>query len=133
MPPENVQVVRQQLAALAKGDWEAVYETWDPLIEWDFESGAVISGVYRGADSVRAALVSFMTEWENFGFEIEDVIEADYGRVLTLVRLTGRGRRSGIPLDFRETTNSTIREGKVAHVREYYDRKQALEAVGLRE
>jgi ketosteroid isomerase-like protein len=123
MPPENVQVVRQQLAALAKGDWEAVYETWDPLIEWDFESGAVISGVYRGADSVRAALVSFMTEWENFGFEIEDVIEADYGRVLTLVRLTGRGRRSGIPLDFRETTNSTIREGKVAHVREYYDRK----------
>jgi ketosteroid isomerase-like protein len=129
---ENVQLIRRQVTALARGDWEAVYETWDPLIEWDFEAGAVISGVYRGADSVRAALLSFITAWEDFGLEIEDMIAADGGRVVTLIRLTGRGIRSGIPLDFRETIISTIREGRVAQVKEYYDRQQALEAVGLR-
>ena len=131
MSQENVEVVRSGMAALAAGDWQRVFETWDAEVEWDFEREAVLSGVYRGRSEVRAALVSFMTEWEDFAFAIEDLIAADDGRVVVLVHLTGRGRHSGVPLDFRETMIWTIRGGRVVHVKEYYDRTKALEAVGL--
>src|SRR5215208_6623145 len=133
MSQENVEIVRRGAAALAAGDWQGVFEIWDAQIEWDFEREAVISGVYRGRDDVRAALLSFMTEWEDFDFVIEDLIAADDGRVVMLVHLTGRGLHSGVPLDFRETMIWTIRGGRVVHGKEYYDRRKALAAAGLRE
>jgi ketosteroid isomerase-like protein len=74
-----------------------------------------------------------MTEWEDFAVEIEDLIAAADGRVVMLVHLTGRGRGSGVPLDFREANIFTIRGGRIVSVREYFDRERALEAVGLRE
>jgi uncharacterized protein len=133
MSQQNVEVVRRAVSALAAGDWQAVFETWDPQIEWHFEREAVISGVRRGRDGVRAALSSFMTEWENFAVEIEDLIAADDERVVMLVHLTGRGRGSGVPLDFREANIFTIRGGRIVNVKEYFDRGQALEAAGLRD
>jgi uncharacterized protein len=133
MSQENVEVVRRTASALAAGDWQSVFQTWDPQIEWHFERGAVISGLHRGRDRVRAALSSFMTEWEDFAVEVEDLIAAADGRVVMLVHLTGRGRGSGVPLDFREANIFTIRGGRIVSVREYFDRERALEAVGLRE
>jgi ketosteroid isomerase-like protein len=133
MSQENVEVVRRAAAALAERNWNAVFETWHPEVEWDFEAGAVISGLYRGREAVQAALLSFMTEWDDFGFEIEDLIAADDEQVLLCVRLTGRGRRSGVPLDFLETTIWTVHGGRAVHIKEYFDRDQALAAVGLRE
>jgi ketosteroid isomerase-like protein len=133
MSQEDVEVVRRGVAALAEGDWEAVLETWHPQIEWDFEREAVISGLYRGREAVRAALLSFITEWDDFGVEIEDVLAAEDRRVVICVRLTGRARLSGVPLDFREAMICTVEGGRVVHVKEYHDRAEALEAVGLRE
>jgi ketosteroid isomerase-like protein len=133
MSQENVEVVRRTVSALAAGDWQEVFETWDPHIEWHFERDAVISGPHRGRDEVRAALSSFMTEWEDFAVEIEELIAADDERVVMLVHLSGRGRGSGLPLDFREANIFTIRGGRIVNVEEYFDREQALLAAGLRE
>lgn len=133
MSRENVEVVRRSVSALAAGDWQRVFETWDPQIEWNFEREAVISGLHRGRDQVRAALSSFITEWEDFAVEIEDVIAADHERVVMFLHLTGRGRGSGVPLDFRIANIFTIRGRRIVKVREYFDREQALEAAGQRE
>jgi ketosteroid isomerase-like protein len=132
MSQENVEVVRRTVSALAAGDWQDAFETWDPQIEWHFERDAVISGLRCGRDEVRAALSSFMTEWEDFAVEIEDLIAADDERVVMLVHLSGRGRGSGVPLDFREANIFTIRGGRIVNVEEYFDRAQALVAAGLR-
>jgi ketosteroid isomerase-like protein len=40
MSQENVEVVRRTASALAAGDWQSVFQTWDPQIEWHFERGA---------------------------------------------------------------------------------------------
>src|SRR4029453_8015362 len=133
MSQENVEIVRRTVAGVAVGDWQGVFETWDPQIEWHFEREGVISGVHRGREQVRAALTSFVTEWEDFTVEIEKLIAADDERVVAFVHLTGRGRSSGLPLDFREANIFTIREGRIVSVREHFDREQALEAVGLGE
>ena len=128
-----MEIVRRTVSALAAGDWQDVFETWDPQIEWHFERDAVISGLRQGRDEVRAALSSFMTEWEDFAVEIEDLIAADDERVVMLVHLTGRGRGSGVPLDFREANIFTVRGGRIVNVEEYFDRKHAFQAVELRE
>jgi ketosteroid isomerase-like protein len=131
MSQENLEIVRRTVSALAAGDWQAALETWDPQIEWHFERDAVISGLHRGHDQVRTALSSFVSEWEDFAVEIEDLIAVDDERVVLLVHLTGRGRGSGIPLDFREANIFTIRDGKIVNVREYFDREQALGTLDL--
>jgi ketosteroid isomerase-like protein len=131
MSREIVEVVRRSVSALAAGDWQRVFETWDPQIEWNFEREAVISGLHRGRDQVRAALSSFMTEWQDFAVEIEDVIGADPERVIMFLHLTGHGRGSGVPLDFRIANIFTIRGRRIVNVKEYFDREQALEAAGL--
>jgi uncharacterized protein len=133
MSQENVEVVRRTVSGLAVADWQGIFETWDPQIEWHFAREAVISGVHRGRDQVRAALTSFVTEWEDFTVEIEKLIAAGDERVVAFVHLTGRGRGSGLPLDFREANIFIIREGRIVSVKEYFDRDQALEAAGLRE
>jgi ketosteroid isomerase-like protein len=133
MSQENVEIVRRMASALAAGDWQGVFEAWDPQIEWHFEREAVISGLRRGREQVRAALSSFMTEWEDFTVEIEDLIAADDERVVMLLHLSGRGRGSGVPLDFREANVFTIRGGRIVKVEEYFDREQALDAAGLQE
>src|SRR4030095_2622589 len=113
MSQQNVEIVRRTVAGVAVGDWQGVFETWDPQIEWHFEREAVISGLRRGRDEVRAALSSFMTEGDDCALESEDLIAADDGRVVMLVHLTGRGRGSGVPLDFREANVFTIRGGRI--------------------
>ena len=133
MSQENVEVVRRTVSALAAGDWQDVFETWDPQIEWDFERDAVISGLHRGRDEVRAALSSFLAEWEDLAAEIEHLIAADDERVVIVMHVTGRGRGSGVPLDFRLANIFTLRGGRIVHVKEYFDPQAAFVAAGLRE
>jgi ketosteroid isomerase-like protein len=51
--------------------------------------------------------------------------------VVFLVR--GRGAVSGVTLEQSLAQVVTLRDGKVAEIREYFGREQALESVGLSE
>jgi ketosteroid isomerase-like protein len=52
--------------------------------------------------------------------------------VVTCVRFWGRGRDSGASVEIRETHLARVRQGKIIEVREYREKHEALEAVGLR-
>jgi ketosteroid isomerase-like protein len=54
-------------------------------------------------------------------------------RVLTLIRQTGRGRQSGVPIEYHYFELFTIRDGKVLQIEFFRHRADALEAAGLRE
>jgi ketosteroid isomerase-like protein len=51
--------------------------------------------------------------------------------VVTPVRLDGRGRASGAPFEEHEVHVLRLRDGKVTEVREYRNKNEALQAVGL--
>jgi ketosteroid isomerase-like protein len=53
--------------------------------------------------------------------------------VLVHVRVTGRGRASGVPLEARVVQAWVLRDGQVVRAEVYPDEKEALEAVGLSE
>ncbi len=63
--------------------------------------------------------------------DVEEYLEAADGRVFTWVHWTGRGRGSGIEAEWGLAIVYTLRDGKVFLAEEYFDRSEALEAVGL--
>jgi ketosteroid isomerase-like protein len=60
----------------------------------------------------------------------KEVLDAgDY--VVVPVRLTGRGRTSGVSFEEDEVHVYKIRDGKITELREYRHRHEALKAAGL--
>jgi len=63
---------------------------------------------------------------------IEEWIDAG-DDVIALLRVTVRGRKSGVPVEHHEAHVWTVRNGKLWRLRIYETREEALKAVGLEE
>jgi ketosteroid isomerase-like protein len=59
--------------------------------------------------------------------------DASDDRVVATLRVSIRGRGSGVPIDQRIFTIIRIRDGKVRSIADYTDRQRALHAAGLSE
>jgi ketosteroid isomerase-like protein len=85
--------------------------------------------VLRGRQAVQAYLDSLRTDvWQELTMDIEEIAE-ESDVLVTLVRLQGVGRGSGVPVDLPAAWVSTLRDGRVASARFTLDREGALEAV----
>ena len=70
--------------------------------------------------------------WTEFRFEPEEFIDCGQ-RVAVLVRVIATGGMSGLPTE-RETAHLwTVRDGRLASIKIYRDRAEALEAIGLKD
>jgi ketosteroid isomerase-like protein len=86
--------------------------------------------VLRGREAVQAYLDSLRTDvWQELTMNIEEIAEKS-DVLVTLVRLQGVGRGSGVPVDLPAAWVSTLLDGRVASARFTLDREGALEAVG---
>ncbi len=87
---------------------------------------------YFGKDGVREGWFDFLSAWENFRTEAEEIIEGpNPGVYVVLVRLTARGRESSVPIDAEAANTVVMRDGKIARFEMFWDRGDALEAAGL--
>jgi len=131
MSQANVEVVRQWSEAFNRGDVVGILELADPDIEWwnrEDDPGAPVS---RGHDGVRQGL-SELGELAELRVEPKEFIDAgEY--VVVPVRLIGHGRASGAAFEDHEVHVFKLRGGKVTEGREYREKNEALEAVGLTE
>ena len=99
----------------------------DPDIVWNpaEESAA------RGHDAVRASLVRWKSEWDDYELLPEE-FEHMGDHVVAAVRVRGRGRVSGVEVDARFYEVYTLRQGEIVRMDQFTQRSEALEAVGLR-
>ena len=132
MSQENVQVIREGYDAFNRGNTEGVVATLDPDIEWWPAADEPITQPYRGHEGYRSLVAEIRDYVPDLQAEIEEVF-AVADRVVTCVRFWGRGRDSGVPVEIRETNVARFRDGKIVEVREYREKAEALEAVGLAE
>lgn len=119
---------------LTRRDNVTPFEAYAPDVEWDLTGLAHLDGatVYHGHDGVRAALWDLLSAFREFEFQPEELRDAgDY--VLATIHEHGVGRTSEIIVDRRHYAVWTLRDGKVARLRAYLDRTEALEAAGLAE
>ena len=133
MSDANVEIVRRVYDALADPG-EDVIALWDPDVEFDVSRdiwGAVMGGGhYRGVEGVRAWMLDLYAAWEQLDIDLEELIEAG-DDVVAVIRVAGRGRVSGIEMEYRPAGVWTIRDGRIVRVVWFVDRDDALEAAGI--
>ena len=131
MSQENVEIVKADIDAYNREDWDALFKDAAPGFELDF-SRAV--GPWRGVfglDQIRRVVEEFRETWESARLEPHEFIEAGDLVVVPLTQhVKGRG---GIEVVVRATFVWTIRNGAIERVTMYQERQDALEDVGLSE
>lgn len=131
MSQENVEVVRQALAALDRRDVEAYLEVASPQIEL-ITPAAPLEGPLTGHEGIRKFFNEMWTYSDTSEFRVEE-IRAVAGRVLAFFVLTATGRQSEVETSSRVAGVYDLEHGKIRRAQIFADRAEALEAVGLSE
>jgi ketosteroid isomerase-like protein len=128
---QNVDVVREALAAYARRDREALRALNDPGVEVDWSrSRGWLAAVYRGIEDAFRFYDGYFEVFESIVLEAEDYVVAGDSVVVPNVARS-RGRH-GAEVTARSAIVFTLRDLRVIRVCLYQETDEALEAVGLR-
>jgi ketosteroid isomerase-like protein len=130
---ENVELVRAGAAALARGDLDVMREGLDPDFEFDVTRTDLNPRVYRGLDGLLELMSEWPSTWDEYEFEVADLVDAGEDRVVGVLRERGRMKDSDSWVEHERGVVWTIRAGKVLRYDEYPTKREALGAAGLRE
>jgi ketosteroid isomerase-like protein len=129
MPGENVRLVGRFYERWNEG--RSVAELLDPEFEWVQSADAVEPGTFKGVTEARAAVAKIREIFPEFRIEPERYVEAG-DEVVVLIRTRGRSA-SGLETDFRGGHLWTIRDGKLARLRDFGEAQDAFDALGLQQ
>ena len=129
MSQENVEIVRESWDAWFRGDMNRLLSYYDLEIVWDLTHFREWpDNTYRGHEGVRRFLEEWLAIWDDFEAGVEEICDAQQGRVVSLAWQRGRGWQSGLPMEIEWAVITTVRDGKIIRLDHYDDREQALEA-----
>jgi ketosteroid isomerase-like protein len=130
MSQQPVEMIRDSVDALNRGDWDAALKEMTPDFEYDLSRTiSPLQGVYHGPQQMRDVVEEFLSPWEAVRYELDEVIEAGE-HVVTPFTTYFRGR-DGIEVNGRAIWVWTFRDGACSRLCLYQERQEALEAVGL--
>ena len=133
MSQEWVDLVRLGFEAIERGDM-AVFDgmtTEDLVLVQPPE--VPDAKTYEGWNAIAESLEDWPKQWEDFRMDLIEIIDAGDEVAVSVTRHRGRGRESGIEMDFEVFYVQRGRDGKLARLEMFFSREQALEAAGLRE
>jgi ketosteroid isomerase-like protein len=131
---DGVEVVRRLWEAWERGDMPAVFDFYDPAVEWDMsESRVPDMGVFRGHEGVRNFFREWTAPFDEYYAHADDFKRGSEG-VLVRLRQGGRGKHSGVEVEMPPLWQLyRLRAGRAVRVEIYRDEERALEAAGLRD
>ncbi len=133
MSQENVELVRRGFEAMSRGDLPQMLGFIHPDFEVTIPSDVSAEpDTYRGHEGIRRYFQSFEDGMDEIRFQPERIWDLDE-RVVVVVRLTAKGKSTGIPVEQRTGSVWTVLDGKAVSARIYLDPADALAAVGLSE
>jgi ketosteroid isomerase-like protein len=132
MSQENVELVRRSLDSFNRGRLAMDDIAEDFEMDWSNSIGP-LRGVYHGREELNVVFQSFREAWDSPKWEMQEAIALDGERVLVVNRVRMRGRASHVHVDATGVQVWTIRSGKLASVKLYQSKAEALEALGLKE
>jgi ketosteroid isomerase-like protein len=134
MSQQNVEGMKTALDALTQHGLDAFAEYWADGVDYRAVEGALDDrGPMHGKEAVRAYMQDWFDTFDDFKIELVEAIDAGEDKVIAVLRNSRRAKLSGVETNLTFAIVSTIRDGKMVRVREYWTRDQALEAAGLRE
>jgi ketosteroid isomerase-like protein len=130
MEDENVAMVRAGFEAWRERGAEFIGEFLAADIEWEVRPDLPDAATYVGHDGVREVLARFNEVIDDMWIEPQELIPAGEDQVVVPLRWGGRGKGSDVPFEeSQETWVFTVRDGRIARVKEYATREEALAAV----
>jgi len=133
MSEDNVRLVRLGFEAIARGDLALVEEFTESDVVMVQPPEVPDAKTYEGRGAIREAMEDWPTQWEDFRMDLVEIIDAGDDAVVSVTRHRGRGRESGIEMDFEVVYVIRLRHGRLARMEMFFSREQALEAAGLRQ
>ena len=88
---------------------------------------------YEGRDAVRKSMEDWLKQWEDFRMDLIEVIDVGDDVLVSVTRHRGRGRESGIEMDFKVFYVMRGRDGKMTRIDTFFSRDEAVQAAGRRE
>ena len=126
----NTEILRQVVEAWNARDIERFVALIHPDAELRTMRAQLEGKAYRGRDGARQAAADIDEDWGELRMELEEV-QVTEDRAFARIRLTGRGRTSGVDMDVVTGWIFGFREGLVAFARAYSDPEQAREQLGV--
>jgi ketosteroid isomerase-like protein len=121
----GIELVRELIDALNRGDVDRMLDGLDADFEWRPLEASPVARVYRGREQVRHYVEDWLHTFESLRVDVEDATEVG-GCVLAVVWGRGRGRASGVWLDTRYCQVWTVRDGIAVAMEEHATLEQAL-------
>ncbi|MQY06639.1 nuclear transport factor 2 family protein [Actinomadura macrotermitis] len=124
------QVVVRYVEAVANGDMDAIVDSFTPDVTWTYPGDLPLSGTWKGRDAVvgdflAGATAGLFTEPPRIAL-VHVVAEGDQ----VVAEWTARGATTGGAVyDNRCCGIFTVRDGRIAAVREYTDTRHAGQAL----
>lgn len=132
MSQRNLEIVRAGIGAYNHGDWDGMLE--HAAHDFVLDMSRAIGPEQRGTFTLEEAgsrLEDIATTFESYRIEADELIDAD-PHVVVPITAHGTGR-DGIEIQARTALVYTLADGAVTRIAMYQTRREALEAVGLRE
>jgi ketosteroid isomerase-like protein len=131
-----LRLVAQATAAANRRDFDVLLTGFDPEVELRITGAGLpvpdFFGSHHGHVGYREAWRRLLEAFEDLTWEPEELI--DLGECLIAVtRWSGRGAGSGVPVSRLLFMVYALRRGLVIKQEDFADRREALEAAGLRE
>jgi ketosteroid isomerase-like protein len=130
----DLEVVRQLFTFWERGEFRHP-EFFDPDVVYapvasDFPEFTGNTGDWQSREEMERASLLYLQSWDELRYKAEELIDLG-DRVLVLSRQSGRGRKSGVPLDKELAEMFTLRDGKIVRWETYWDRGEALRVAGV--
>jgi len=132
MSQENVERMRRGTEHYLRTG-EPPWEDMHPEFEIHDHDAPDARAIYHGPDGWREWEAAFSEAFESYAFEPQEYIDAGDGKIVLVVRLSARGRGSGVPVERLDGLVWTVRDGKTVRLDYYSSPAEALQAVGLSE
>ena len=124
----NVALLREAYEAIGRGGLDGV-EAWD-IVSDDIvirdRPEAPDAQTYTGREGMREALAISDESFSEFTMEPIDLIGVGSDRVVVVLRMHGRGRGSGVPVEEEIAHLWTIEDGRAVAMQVYSHAQDAL-------
>jgi ketosteroid isomerase-like protein len=128
MAEDIVELVRRSYDAFARGDTEALLSgaTEDFVTYRDEPDGAT----FHGKQGLLEAITSWTEDFEEFAFEVEELIPLNDRQVLARIHQSAVGKHSGVAIEATFWFLHTVEGDRLSRLDMFAHRDRAYEAAG---
>jgi ketosteroid isomerase-like protein len=132
MSQENVELVRLAVDATNGRDLATLDAIWSEEAEFHSTFAASEGRVFRGGrQGIRDYFDTLGDVFDDMQIEIEEITDVSEDRLVVELRVSGRGKGSGVNVEQRNGQVWTIVDSKVARIDSYMNSTDAFDAAGL--